>query len=426
MRSMLVLLLVIFTLPGLAQEDDEGALSSTYAYTMPSPTGNRFVEGRGTFPNVQGTTLPLGGEPTWLVGTAVDENVVTWITTLTDGGVQGVFADPEPSISPVVPDVLPGRMPPVFVSNEIGSFPQEDLPDDLAPLSHPITTDTRTVYIAEGGAVVLRAADEGAEIIRLPLGALPDGRVTLNSTGTQAAVYVGATDERYVHDVLGDALEGAALMVLDLETGAVPAIVELSGDEVFEGLSPLWADVDADGTDDLVTTVSFGGGGAQLRVYRADGTLLASGDPIGQSNRWRHQLALGPFGPNGERELVDVVTPHIGGLVSFYRYDGADRLEVVARQAGYTSHIINSRNLDMAVAGDFNGDGQPEIVLPSQDRTRIAGLQHAAEGEVREVWSLPLEGGRVLTNLSAVALPDGRLALAVGLDDNTLRVWLPG
>jgi hypothetical protein len=85
--------------------------------------------------------------------------------------------------------------------------------------------------------------------------------------------------------------------------------------------------------------------------------------------------------------------------------------------------MIGSINVDMAVAGDFNGDGQPEIVLPSQDRTRIASLQHTSEG-VREIWALPVNA-RVVTNLSAVTLQDNRLALAYGSDNGRLSVWLP-
>jgi hypothetical protein len=76
----------------------------------------------------------------------------------------------------------------------------------------------------------------------------------------------------------------------------------------------------------------------------------------------------------------------------------------------------------MAVAGDFNGDGQPEIVLPTQDRLYLAGLQHTASG-IAEVWRLPLDA-QLTTNLAAVTLPDNTMALAAGTADNRLRVWL--
>ncbi|SVB17310.1 uncharacterized protein METZ01_LOCUS170164 [marine metagenome] len=35
----------------------------------------------------------------------------------------------------------------------------------------------------------------------------------------------------------------------------------------------------------------------------------------------------------------------------------------MAQQDGVTSHPVFSRNLDMALAGDLDGDGQPEFVV---------------------------------------------------------------
>jgi hypothetical protein len=262
-----------------------------------------------------------------------------------------------------------------------------------------------------------------ADDSRLSLNALLDARIVTSSRG-QIAVYSGANDQRYTHAVLGDPIEATELTILQISDDQLEIMTTISLPEpdVFEGLSPIWADVDQDGTDDLITTVSNAQVGAQIRVYRSDGSLVAASDPIGLGGRWRHQLAYGPFGPNGELEIVDVRTPHIGGIVEFFQLQG-DRLEIVASLPGYTSHVIGSRNLDMAVGGDFNGDGQPEIVLPVQDRSALAGLQHGPDGVV-EVWRLPLDG-RLTTNLSAVTLPDNTLALAAGTDANLLRVWLP-
>ena len=42
---------------------------------------------------------------------------------------------------------------------------------------------------------------------------------------------------------------------------------------------------------------------------------------------------------------------------------GADPLNLVAQHDGVTSHLVFSRNLDMALAGDLDGDGQPELVV---------------------------------------------------------------
>jgi len=71
---------------------------------------------------------------------------------------------------------------------------------------------------------------------------------------------------------------------------------------------------------------------------------------------------VAPFGPNGELELAEVLTPRIGGIAGFSRMDG-DPLNLVAQQDGVTSHYVFSRNLDMGLAGDLDGDGQLELVV---------------------------------------------------------------
>ena len=432
MRIFTALILAVVGALTLAAQDDSEGVESASTFTYHRADGNRFVAGAGSFPNIAPVDLPLAGAPSWIVGTLTESiegpAVPIWAVILENGDLQGTFpeADGSLSISPVIPEQLAPGTPPVFTVNAFGAFLEQDAPADASPLTHPVRVGERIIYISTGGDIVL-LGDDSEELLRLPLGALPDARIVVSRDGL-AAIYVGATDQRYVHGIMGDALEGAALMILDAANGVVPTIIDLGGDEVFEGLSPIWADVDGDGVDDLITTVSFGGGGAQARVYRAaDGSALASGPAIGQSGRWRHLLAWGAFGPNGENELVEVLTPHIGGIVGFYRYDGGDALEILARRDGYTSHVINSRNLDMAVAGDFDGDGQAEIVIPNQSRTLIAGIRHGADGSAEVAWELPLDG-TIVTNLSAIALEDGRIALAAGISDgaeNRLRVWTP-
>jgi hypothetical protein len=433
MRLFLLATMLIASVMSLSAQEDDEILESRSVYTYHRADGNRFVEGSGTFPNLQAVDLPLAATPMWLVGTLNEgfdaPSVPIWAAILEDGSLQGTFPEEsgEFSISPLIENLLPPGMPPVFTVNDFGAFLDTEFPADASLLTHPVHVGQNTVYVANNGNIVL-LDDELAEITRLPLGALPDARIVLNAEG-MAAIYVGATNERYVHGIMGDDLEGAALMILDPETGSVPTIIDLAGDEVFEGMSPIWADVDGDGVEDLITTVSSEANGAQIRVYRAtDGSLMTSGPAIGQGGRWRHQLAWGAFGPNGENELVEVLTPHIGGVVGFYRYDGADTLNIVATLEGYTSHVIESRNLDMAVAGDFNGDGQPEIVIPNQTRTTLAGIRHASDDSAAVIWELPLDG-TLITNLSAIQLENGQLALAAGVlgDDGEsfLRVWSP-
>jgi hypothetical protein len=185
---------------------------------------------------------------------------------------------------------------------------------------------------------------------------------------------------------------------------------------------PLWTDLTGDGQREIVVTLSDRESGAQLVVFDEQGAQIAASPAIGRGYRWRHQLAVAPLGPNGELELVDVITPHIGGLVTFYQLVG-DKLQPVAQLRGYTSHTLGSRNLDMAAVGDFDGDGRLEVLLHSQDRTELGGIRHTATG-AEIVWTVPLPG-QLLTNVGAVTLADGSMAVGVGTSDNLLRLWLP-
>ena len=145
------------------------------------------------------------------------------------------------------------------------------------------------------------------------------------------------------------------------------------------------------------------------------------GPAIGIGNRWRHQLAVAPFGGDGP-VLVDVLTPHIGGVVEFYRWEN-NALSIVASLSGHTSHMIGSRNLDMAAAADFDGDGQVELLLPTQNRRTLSAIRFTGE-QTELAWSMPIDGS-MGSNIAVVPLPDGNIAVAVGRQNGSLRIWQP-
>ncbi|MDH5422837.1 MAG: hypothetical protein OEY55_13620, partial [Acidimicrobiia bacterium] len=148
--------------------------------------------------------------------------------------------------------------------------------------------------------------------------------------------------------------------------------------------------------------------------------VVAESDPIGQGGRWRHQIAVAPFGPEGEIELVAVRTPHIRGVVEYFSMRSG-RLVLVASLEGYSSHTIRSRNLDMAVAFDADGDGQVELVVPNQRKDELAVLKRVGD-DVEVVTTLPL-GGVLSSNLMAVAAADGSVILTAVTSDGRLLIW---
>jgi hypothetical protein len=146
--------------------------------------------------------------------------------------------------------------------------------------------------------------------------------------------------------------------------------------------------------------------------------MVAISEPVGTGFRWTHQVVVAPFGHGGVLELATIKTPHIGGVAEFYRLIGG-KLELVASfPGGYSSHVNGIRNLDMASAGDFDGDGNVELLVPSCDRQSLVALRRSEDG-ITEVWQLSL-GSPVATNLVAVEIQDGienRIGLGVVTTD---------
>ncbi len=328
--------------------------------------GNRVAEGRGSLTTVAPIDVPVTATPLW---------------------------------------VLPIAGPEVTAANEQSRW--------LVVLD-----DDTTVIVDEAGTVV------AAEPYTAPLppdrfaDPLPDGRV-VTFEDIEVAL-VGPTD-RYPHGVLGDRLEAAAIEVRSTDGRSS---IEFGPDAptVIEGLSPMLGDLDLDGTPEILVTHSNADVGAWLAVWSLDGELLAQSDPIGQGNRWRNQLAIAPVGPGGEVEVIDVRTPHLGGTVEYFQLDG-DQLIRVATQTGYTSHQIGSRNLDLGIVADANGDGTLNVVVPTDDRRMLGVLRRTTDGVAVEAdLDLP---GRLTTNVSAQQVNEGRLAFAVGTNDQVIRIW-PG
>lgn len=420
-RLIALIVVILLALPGhmLAQGPD-----AVYGYTHVLPDGNRYALGRGTLPAASPLDIPLSGEPAWIVGAPLAEDSL-WVAVLVSGEVQAftVSADGTVSATEITPAFLPPGMPPVLeVRDGVATLltaPAQDASALIPPAPLP---DGRLAYVTETGDIVL--LEDGRETARFGAAVLPDSRLLIDETGNLH--FLADPTDSYGHGVLGDRLEAQTLATLEIDgnhytLGGI-AINTSSEQQVIEGLTPLWADLDGDDVRDSFVTLSNATMGAEIVMRNGATGALANGPAIGQGFRWRHQIAVAPFSPAGELELVDVLTPHIGGVVEFYRLE-AERLDIVARVRGYTSHVIGTRNLDMAAAGDFDGNGQVELLLPNQSRTILGAIRRTPDG-AEVAWEVPLDGTMV-TNVAAVTLAGDTLAVGVGRADGTLRLWLP-
>lgn len=372
-------------------------------------------------PDVAPIDVPLLGKPVWLVGVS-DGTQRYWAAVLEDGVIQG-FRQMGSEFSPT--KIEPGRLsagtPPLLLDSgepHILAMP----PEQFSSLTHPVILPaSRTIAALAANNDLVLLDNQLNEIDRLTLNALPDARLLVDEN--ERILLIADPTEEYAHGVLGDAVEATSVKLI--ATSPTLNIIEeivLPQGSVIEGISPIWTDLTGDGQREIIVTTSDSNQGAQIMIFSETGDIIAAGPPTGQPYRWRHQIAAAPFGPDGEIELAEVLTPHLGGITGFYRLDRPD-LSLVDHLGGCTSHILGSRNLDMAATGDFDDDGQVELLLPTQHFRQLCGVRRTSSG-AEIAWTVPT-GGTLSTNIAAVTDPDGSISIGVGVEEGYFRIWAP-
>lgn len=224
----------------------------------------------------------------------------------------------------------------------------------------------------------------------LPSGALPDA-VVATGDGVVRKAWLAEPTDRYGHGILGDRIEAGALMVA-LEGGRVLGL-RLPKSSVFEDRQVRLADFNGDGVSEFVVVESSLSQGAALAVYGIrEGRiqLIARDDWIGTRNRWLNPAGIADFDGDGELEIAVVLTPHIGGTLKLLRPAGATRMQTVASQWGFSNHAIGSRDQGLSAVVDWNGDGVPDLLLPTESRDAVVVVTFKG-GRFNELARYPLE-----------------------------------
>jgi hypothetical protein len=388
-----------------------------YGYTYADPSGNLLAEGRGDLQVSRPVDVRLKGRPVWVAATSMGEDSV-WVAILEDGRVQAFrLNNRETEPVPISPEKnSPGSPPLVKVEGDRVTLVTAQNEND-SPLTHPTPLPGGGLLVVGEEGELFTEGGRNTKRINIQSRALPDARAVLSESG-KAAVLTQPT-RRYDHGVLGDGLEAGSLTVFGTGLEVSGRIRPASGG-VFEAVAPLWFELR--GQELLAVTESAEGEGSRISVYRPGGELVAAGPFVGQSQRWRHLLAAGPFGPEGEVELAAVRTPHIGGTVEFYGLSPEDEeLEITGSVPGYASHRIDTRNLDTTLAGDLDGDGGLELLVPDGDYTSLGAIRRTSGGAETE-WRLAVEGV-ISTNLASVTDSGGGISVGVGREDGSLRLW---
>lgn len=211
----------------------------------------------------------------------------------------------------------------------------------------------------------------------LPKDALPDGSIAVDASGKgtiRRAWYSRPTD-RYPHGALGDNIEAGSLVAETFDGRRVEYV--LPETHVFEDLTPRIADLDGDGTSEIVSIRSGLERGGAIAIYGLrDGKLaeLAVAAEIGQRNRWHNIAAILPADPDkpgGPKVIYAVRTPHIGGVLFAVRFDGKKAAVEDGLATDLTNHVYGSREQGLAYGGVISGHSRPVLAMPSQDRRSL-------------------------------------------------------
>ena len=389
-------------------------------------SGNKLAAGHIDLRNVNPLKIDLPHRPQWIVGSPW-KNGLLWSIQFTDLTTSHFFVLGRQVEELDLSNEMPGQTILARLSAPPGSG-SFTIPSNQSPSadSHPvrISPSSGSVWLDKSGNLVQQF---GNTTRTLPLNALPDARLAHNSRDTIAVLSDPTTS--YIHNVLGDIYEAASISLVRIHPNAVnqPQLIRkitMQNNWVIEGISPIFADWDGDGSLEVLVTRSRSGDGGQLALFSMNGDLLATSASIGRSFRWRHQIAIAPFSPEPDSPplLAAVLTPHIGGVIEYFQWDGpqSNSIKPVHRLAGFTSHIIATRNLDMAVAGDFLNDGRPSLLIPSQSRSSLGIIRLDTNGP-QVIHSIPL-ASPITTNIGVATMIDGSLAAAVGTSDNSFTI----
>ena len=294
------------------------------------------------------------------------------------------------------------------------SAQSQNIPTGNNPLANQLVPQWEVEEITDGSVPESIVPDQRA----LAKNGLPDGRVT-TGTGDIVEAWYSEPTTRYGHAVLGDGIEAGALKVKN--SRGETYTFRLPSTEVFEDIAPRLADLDRNGTTEVITILSSQSDGASIAVFGLNGSAfikIAQTPFIGRSNRWLNIAEINNFGGNRRPDIAAVITPHLAGVLQFYRFRNG-RLARIAQARGFSNHFIGSNELRLSTVADVNNNGIPDLILPSLARNELlmVGTERNQFRELARV-ELPARVNRAI----GARDNNGKIEFLVGLDDGKIYV----
>jgi len=270
------------------------------------------------------------------------------------------------------------------------------------------------------------AAPLQSEIPGEAAGRIPHSQVAIGSRNI-AFAWLGSPTDRYDHDALGSAVHAGSLhaLVRQASGALVLASAQVPASRVVEDRVPRLADLDGDGLDEIVVVESDLRLGASLVVYGVQaGTPSqppalverARSPYLGTAHRWLNPVGVADFDGDGHADIAAVTTPHLGGVLTLYRYRPPS-LEPAAQIPGFANHRFGRWEQQLSAVVTMPGK-RPAVIVPAMDVRTLHALR-IVDGEWREAASpvaLPKRAQRMN------ALPSGACVLMT--DGLTTRVTL--
>jgi hypothetical protein len=269
-----------------------------------------------------------------------------------------------------------------------------------------------------GSSRLTLGATAGPPHRALPDGALPDGRIAVGKRDI-ARAWLAEPTERYRHSALGDAVEAGSLVVE--RRNGLREVLRLDAGAVFEDLEPRIAELDRSGREFVVVVKSYLHAGSALAVIGGRGgryEVLAETPPIGIAKRWLNPAGIADFDGDGTADVALVRMPHALGRLELWSWRG-DNLQKLTQLSDVANHAFGSRVQRMSAVTDFDGDGNPDLAIPSFDRQalRLIAFAPATRGIARV--TLP---ARTTTEIAAIKDAVGKPAVIVGLENGSLAM----